>query len=161
VIDKKYIYAGGIDDCTNVFDREDHEQVASLEGHDSNILSLAVDDDYLYSGSGEIWWGGPGSPRPPQFESAIRVWDKRDWSCVCVLEGHSDNVNAISVDEKFVYSISDDASLRVYSKSDWMEVYTVQLPVARIDALTIDKNSLYLGCSDGSIRHLLKKQIEG
>jgi WD40 repeat protein len=77
------------------------------------------------------------------------------------LEGHTDNVNAISVDHKFVYSISDDASLRVYSKSDWMEVYTVQLPVTKIDALTIDGDSLYLGCSDGSIRQLLKKHIEG
>jgi WD40 repeat protein len=161
VTDKKYIYAGGIDDCTNVFDRDDFEQVASLEGHNSNVLSLATDDRHLYSGSGELWWAGPGSPRPPEFESSVRVWDKKDWSCVHLLEGHTDNVNAISVDHKFVYSISDDASLRVYSKSDWMEVYTVQLPVTKIDALTIDGDSLYLGCSDGSIRQLLKKHIEG
>ena len=159
--DKDYIYAGGIDDCTNVFDRENFEQVASLEGHNSNILSLATDENYVYSGSGELWWGGPGSPRPPEFESAVRVWDKKDWSCVHVLEGHTDNVNAISVDSKFVYSISDDASLRVYSKSDWTEVYRVQLPILRIDALSVDEDSLYLGCSDGSIRTLGKKEIDG
>ncbi|MFW9792868.1 MAG: hypothetical protein ACFFEE_01095 [Candidatus Thorarchaeota archaeon] len=160
VTDKDYVYAGGIDNCTNVFNRRNHEQVASLEGHDSNILSLAIDDNYLYSGSGELWWGGPGSPRPPEFESAIRVWEKKDWNCIHVLEGHTDNVNAISIDSKFVYSISDDASLRVYSKADWTEVYNVHLPVLRIDLLSIDENFIYLGCSDGSIRQLLKEQIE-
>lgn len=160
VVDKEYIFAGGIDDCTNVFSRETLDQVTSLEGHNSNILSLAVDDTYLYSGSGELWWGGPGSPRPSKFESSVRVWDKKDWSCVSILEGHTDNVNAIAVDREHVYSISDDASLRVYSKSDWTEILCVQLPVMRIDALTIDETAIYLGCSDGSIRQLLKSTIE-
>ncbi|MHA2025578.1 MAG: WD40 repeat domain-containing protein [Candidatus Thorarchaeota archaeon] len=160
VIDSDFIYAGGIDDCTNVFSRKTLDQVASLEGHNSNILALAVDDDFLYSGSGELWWGGPGSPRPAKFESSIRVWQKKDWSCVSVLEGHTDNVNAISLDNEFVYSISDDASFRVYSKKDWTEILCVQVSALRIDALTIDETAIYLGCSDGSIRQLLKSDIE-
>lgn len=159
-IDRNYIYAGGIDDCTNVFSRDGLDQVTSLEGHESNILSLAVDNRYLYSGSGEIWWGGPGSPRPPRFESSIRVWDKKNWSCVSVLEGHSDNVNSIATDSAYVYSISDDATLRIYSKSDWTEVLCIRVPVMRIDALTIDERSVYIGCSDGSIRQLLKTRIK-
>ncbi|MFW9808728.1 MAG: WD40 repeat domain-containing protein [Candidatus Thorarchaeota archaeon] len=158
-IDRDYIYAGGIDDCTNVFARDSLNQITSLEGHDSNVLSLAVDDDFLYSGSGEIWWGGPGSPRPPEFESSIRVWDKKDWSCISVLEGHSDNVNSIAIDNKYVYSISDDATLRIYSKSDWIEILCIQVPVMRIDALTMDKSSVYIGCSDGSVRQFLKARI--
>ncbi|MGY5864584.1 MAG: hypothetical protein RTV41_08260 [Candidatus Thorarchaeota archaeon] len=160
VIDSDYIFAGGIDDCTNVFSRETLDQVVSLEGHNSNILSLAVDDDYLYSGSGELWWGGPGSPRPSKFESSVRVWQKKDWSCVSVLEDHTDNVNAISLDSEYIYSISDDATLRIYSKNDWTEILCVQVPALRIDALTIDETTVYLGCSDGSIRHLLKSKIE-
>ncbi|MHA1951141.1 MAG: hypothetical protein ACXAAO_00795 [Candidatus Thorarchaeota archaeon] len=159
-VDKDHIYAGGIDDCTNVFKRDDLEQVASLEGHNSNVLALAVDDNYLYSGSGEIWWGGPGSPRPPKFESSIRVWDKNDWSCVSVLNDHTDNVNSIALDHTFVYSISDDATLRVYSKSDWTEVLCVKVPVMRIDSITLDDDAVYIACSDGSIRQLMKSQIE-
>ncbi len=157
--DKNYIYAGGIDDCTNVFNREDLEQIASLEGHNSNILSLATDENYLYSGSGELWWGGPGSPRPPRFESSVRIWDKKDWSCVSVLDGHTDNVNSVAIDGVFVYSISDDKTLRVYSKSDWAEVLCIKVP-GRIEVLTLDDSSVYMGCSDGSIRQLLKTQIE-
>ncbi|MFW9925210.1 MAG: WD40 repeat domain-containing protein [Candidatus Thorarchaeota archaeon] len=158
-IDRDHIYAGGIDDCTNVFARNSLNQITSLEGHESNILSLAVDDDFLYSGSGEIWWGGPGSPRPPEFESSIRVWDKKDWSCISILEGHSDNVNSIATDRKNIYSISDDATLRIYSKSDWTEILCVQVPVMRIDALTSDEHAVYIGCSDGSVRQFLKSQI--
>ncbi|MGY5860540.1 MAG: hypothetical protein RTU63_14310, partial [Candidatus Thorarchaeota archaeon] len=97
-IDSKYIYAGGIDNCTNVFSRSTLKRIGSLYGHDANILSLAVDSDFVYSGSGELWWGGPGSPRPPVFESSVRVWDKKDWNCVQILKGHSDNVNSLGVD---------------------------------------------------------------
>jgi WD40 repeat protein len=158
-IDEDYIFAGGIDDCTNVFARDDLSQVASLEGHDSNVLSLTCDDAYLYSGSGELWWGGPGSPRPPEFESAVRVWDKKDWSCVAVLQGHSDNVNAIATDHEFVYSISDDATFRVYSKDDWSEKLCIEVDVVRIDAMTTDENFVYLGCSDGSVRRFPKSDL--
>ena len=159
-LDKEYIYAGGIDDCTNVFSRDDLSQVTSLEGHESNVLSLACDEKYLYSGSGEIWWGGPGSPRPPEFESAVRVWDKNDWSCVAVLEGHTDNVNAIATDSRFVYSISDDSTLRLYSKKDWSETLCIAVDVMRIESMTTDTNSVYIGCSDGSVRQLSKVSID-
>ncbi len=159
-IDDNYIFAGGIDDCTNVFARDDLSQVTSLEGHESNILSLACDDKYVYSGSGELWWGGPGSPRPPEFESAVRVWDKDDWSCIAVLQGHSDNVNAIALDSQFVYSISDDSTLRVYSKKDWSEIICIDVDVVRIDAMTTDEKFVYIGCSDGSVRQLPKARLE-
>jgi hypothetical protein len=157
--DEKYIYAGGIDDCTNVFTQDDYTQVISLEGHDANVLSLASDDAYLYSGSGELWWGGPGSPRPPRFESAVRVWDKRDWSCIAVLKGHSDNVNAIVTDAQFVYSVSDDSTLRVYAKKDWAEKLCLKVDATRILSMAIDVSFVYIGCSDGSIRQLQKTSI--
>ncbi|GAH37287.1 unnamed protein product, partial [marine sediment metagenome] len=116
-------------------------------------------DKHLYSGSGELWWGGPGSPRPPEFESAVRVWDKKDWSCVTVLKGHTDNVNSIAVDNKYVYSISDDATLRIFSKIDWTETLCLKLDVMRIDAMTTDENSIYIGCSDGSVRQFSKANL--
>ena len=77
-----------------------------------------------------------------------------------MLNDHTDNVNSIALDHKFVYSISDDATLRVYSKADWTEVLCVKVPVMRIDSLALDENAVYIACSDGSIRCLLKSQIE-
>jgi len=158
-LDAKYIYAGGIDNCTNVFSRTNHRRVASLFGHEANVLSLAVDEKYVYSGSGELWWGGPGSPRPPEFESAIRVWDKTDWTCVQILRGHTDNVNALVVDDSFVYSVSDDGTLRVYSKSDWTEVAIIDSGVGQIIDLTHDVDHVYFGCRDGNIRYILKTDL--
>ena len=158
-LDENYIYAGGIDNCTNVFSRSDFRRIASLYGHEATVLSLSVDEKYVYSGSGELWWGGPGSPRPPEFESAIRVWDKRDWNCVQTLTGHNDNVNALGVDDSYVYSASDDGTVRVYSKSDWTEVITINSDVGRIIDLTHDDDYVYFGCADGNVRYILKTDL--
>jgi WD40 repeat protein len=155
-LDDEYIYAGGIDNCTNVFNRATHERVASLHGHEANILSLAVDDRFAYSGSGELWWGGPGSPRPSVFESAIRVWDKSDWSCVQVLYGHRDNINALAVDSRFVYSASDDSTVRVYSKSDWSEIASVSVGFGNIMDMVHDDKFVYFGSADGNVRYISK-----
>ncbi len=158
-IDEKYIYAGGIDNCTNVFLRDTFRRVTSLYGHEATVFSLAVDSDNVYSGSGELWWGGPGSPRPPIFETAIRVWDRKDWACKQVLKGHRDNVNALGVDESHVYSVSDDGTLRVYSKSDWSEVITLNSGVGRITDLVLDESHVYFGCADGNIRLFSKSEL--
>ena len=156
-LDDDYIYAGGIDNCTNVFSRASLKRVTSLHGHDANILSLTTDERYAYSGSGELWWGGPGSPRPSVFESAIRVWDKRDWSCVEVLSGHRDNINALAVDTNYVYSASDDSTVRVYSKADWSEVASIDIGLGRVIDLVHDAKFLYFGCSDGNVRYIAKE----
>jgi WD40 repeat protein len=158
-LDKEYIYAGGIDNCTNVFRRATYERVTSLHGHDANVLSLAVDDRFVYSGSGELWWGGPGSPRPSVFESAIRVWDKSDWTCVQVLIGHRDNINALAVDSRFVYSASDDSTVRVYSKTDWSEVATINVGLGNVIDMTHDDKFLYFGSADGNIRYISKDML--
>lgn len=160
-LDEKYIYAGGIDNCTNVFARSDFRRVASLHGHEATILSLCVDEKYVYSGSGELWWGGPGSPRPPTFESAVRVWDKKDWNCIQTLKGHDDNVNALGVDKSYVYSASDDGTVRVYSKSDWTELATIESGVGRIINLVHDDDHIYFGCQDGNVRYLPKADFNG
>ena len=158
-LDDDYIYAGGIDNCTNVYSRVSLKRVTSLHGHDASVLSLAVDDKYTYSGSGELWWGGPGSPRPSTFESAIRVWDKKDWSCVEVLAGHRDNINAIAVDQRFIYSVSDDGTVKVYSKSDWSEAASIDIGLGRVIDLTHDDKFIYFGCSDGNVRYIAKNQF--
>jgi WD40 repeat protein len=158
-LDGEYIYAGGIDNCTNIFSRTTCERVASLHGHEANVLSLAVDDKFVYSGSGELWWGGPGSPRPSVFESAIRVWDKNDWSCVQVLLGHRDNINALAVDRQFIYSASDDSTIRVYSKADWSEIATINVGLGNIIDMTHDDKFLYFGCADGNVRYISKDRL--
>ena len=158
-IDETYIYIGGIRNYTSVYTRSNHEHVTNLIGHDANVFSLAVDDRFVYSGSGEIWWGGPGSPRPPSFESAIRVWDKRNWECTAILSGHTDNVNALAVDNVSIYSVSDDGSLRIYDKSDWSEVAVIERGLGVIQALDIDKDFIYIAGADCKVTKISKSII--
>ncbi len=155
-MDRDYVYAGGIDNYVNIFSRDEDKIVNSLHGHNANILTLATDSKYVYSGSGELWWGGPGSPRPSVFESAIRVWDKSDWSCLAILEGHTDNINGICVDNHHVYSASDDGTVQVYSKSDWSLLTSIDPGVGRIIDLVHDARYIYFGCADGSLRYVAK-----
>jgi hypothetical protein len=159
--DDEFVYGGGTDKSISILDQSNLQSVSSLVGHDASVLCLAVDDEHLYSGSGEIWWGGPGSPRPPEFESAIRVWEKGDWTCLALLDGHSDNVNAICVDKSRIYSVSDDGTLRVYKKDEWSETDILKIRSARPTSLCQDRSALYIGCSDGAVRWVLKNQLNG
>jgi WD40 repeat protein len=155
-LDDEYVYAGGIGDFVGVYRRSNLELVAKLLGHEADIFSLAVDERFVYSGSGEVWWGGPGSPRPPAFESAIRVWNKDDWECIGVLEGHTDNVNAIIVDAHLVYSASDDGTLRSYHKSDWSPAETQDLKIRALTAMTSDDEFLFIGNTSGMVGRIPK-----
>jgi WD40 repeat protein len=150
--DQERVYAGGIDNCTNIFSMDDGSRLASLTGHDASVFSLAVNDDYVFSGSGEIWWGGPGAPRPSVFESSVRVWSKKDWECVQLIEGHRDNVNSLCVDSTALFSASDDGTVRFYRLADWSQGVIIDLSPTRISCMSQDAARLYLGCSDGSIR---------
>ncbi len=143
IVDSNYLYAGGIDDFVSVFNLSDFGHVVNLEGHDADVLSLAIDNDFVYSGSGEVWWGGPGSPRPPSFESSVRIWKKNTWECLETLDGHTDNVNALAVDDNRVYSASDDGTVRVYDKADWTQ-WVLDLENGPLKTLVIDDEYIYL-----------------
>lgn len=160
ITDSEYLYAGGIDDFVSVFRLSDFGHVLNLEGHDADVFSLAVDSDFVYSGSGEIWWGGPGSPRPPSFESSIRVWDKNTWTCIKILDGHTDNVNSVQTDDKHVYSVSDDGSLRVYNKTDWTQ-WVLDCENGPLKALVTDASYIYLGGNGDRIWKIPKAIFQG
>ena len=155
--DDEQVYGGGSDNCTNVFSRKDGSKLTSLQGQDASIFSLASNDDYIFSGSGEIWWGGPGAPRPSVFESSVRVWSKSDWESVQILEGHKDNVNALCIDSRAVFSASDDGTARFYRLNDWSQGVIMDISPSRISCMCQDDGRLFLGCSDGTIRIVNKK----
>jgi WD40 repeat protein len=150
-IDSHHIFAGGIDDFVSIFNLDTHSHIQNLYGHNADIFSIWSDQEYLYSGSGEVWWGGPGSPRPPSFEAATRVWDKSSWNCVTVLEGHRDNVNAIRSDGSHIYSVSDDGSVRAYKKEDWTQT-GLTLGRHPIKALVQTEKFLYTSVSNEIVR---------
>jgi WD40 repeat protein len=158
-VDDNFIYAGGLDNCTHVFDKKTCDYVVTLEGHDATVFAVKADEGYVYTCSGEIWWGGPGSPRPSKFESAIRVWDKQDWTCIKRLDGHSDNVNTLALDRHYVYSVSDDRTLRIYLKDSWKQHVVAHLDALRVKGLAVDSTHVYVGGSDLIVRCILKDDL--
>ncbi len=157
--DTSYIYVGGIGNQTNVYSRDDYSLIAELTGHDASVFSLEVNSEYVFSGSGEIWWGGPGSPRPSTFESAIRMWKKNVWQCVALFEGHSDNINALAVDDEHLYSVSDDCTLRVYRILDQSSLAVIDFDVMAINDITLDNDSVYIACRDRTVRKIPKSVL--
>ena len=157
-IDKHRIYAGGIGNKVSIFRIDNHDLITELVGHDATIFSLSVDEEFIYSGSGEIWWGGPGSPRPLLFESAVRVWEKSNWECVSILDGHKDNINDITIDDANIYSVSDDGTIRIYSKEDWSQKIVIEID-QRINAITTNADSIYIACGDASIIQIDKRSF--
>ncbi|NHI83977.1 MAG: hypothetical protein EAX81_06725 [Candidatus Thorarchaeota archaeon] len=111
-------------------------------GHNVDVFSLAIDDEFVYSDSGEVWWGDIGSSHSSSFETTIRVW-KKTWECMSVLEGHSDNANSISVNDKAVYSTSDNGTIRAIFKADWTFAGVVDLGVGPLKCIAIDRKDLY------------------
>ncbi len=158
-VDDEYIFVGGIDDFVTVFKKESYSHVTNLEGHYADIFSLCSDEEYILSGSGEVWWGGPGSPRPPSFESAIRVWKKGTWECVKILEGHTDNVNALSADDRRIYSISDDGTLRSYEKGDWAQT-VIPLSDRPLKSMVAFDDHLYVCDGRGRMMRITKSVFE-
>ncbi|MGY5876052.1 MAG: hypothetical protein RTU30_09920 [Candidatus Thorarchaeota archaeon] len=157
--DTSYIYVGGIGNQTNVYSRDDYSLIAELTGHHASVFSLEVNNDYVFSGSGELWWGGPGSPRPSTFESAIRMWKKDDWRCIALFEGHSDNINALAVDGEYLYSVSDDSTLRVYRISDQSSLAVIDFDGMAMNDITLDQDSVYIACRDRTVRKIPKSAL--
>jgi len=56
-------------------------------------MALATDEHYIYSGSAD---------------RTVRVWDKKSFKEIAVLEGHSQPVTSIATDEHYIYSGSYD-----------------------------------------------------
>jgi hypothetical protein len=69
-------------------------------------------------------------------------------------------VNALGVDDSYVYSASDDGTMRVYSKSDWSEVVVIESGVGRVLDLIHDDSHVYFGCADGNIRFFSKDELD-
>ena len=61
VVDDKFVYVSRRPNHIDILMKSDGSHIRTLEGHSDTILSLAVDNDYLYSAS---------------YDETIRIWKK-------------------------------------------------------------------------------------
>ena len=90
---------------------EDLSQVKWFDVHDSGILALYVDDDYIYSAS---------------FDKTARVSGRNDHALKAILQGHTDYVNRVHADTQYIYTASNDDTARVWSRSGFAPTATLE-----------------------------------
>ncbi|XP_020969935.1 zinc finger CCCH domain-containing protein 48 isoform X1 [Arachis ipaensis] len=73
--------------------------VASLNGHTSDVVCLAVGGKMLYSGS---------------MDHSIKVWDMDTLDCKMTLSGHADTVTSLICWDSYLLSSSFDCTVKVW-----------------------------------------------
>lgn len=131
---------GSYDATIKMWDLDTCEEIRTLRGHDSGIRCLQFDDQKLISGgldrNVKVWnWhtgecmstyqGHSGGVIGLNFDGAIlatgsmdttiKIWNFQDKSTY-VLRGHTDWVNAVSIDStsRTLFSASDDFTVRLW-----------------------------------------------
>jgi len=110
--------------------------LAVPDGHFDGVYALAMDENYIYSGSGD---------------RTVRVWDKNSFKELAVLEGHSEGVYALAVDENYIYSGSGDGIVWVWDKNRFKKLAVLKGHSEGVNALEVDKNYIYSGSGDGIV----------
>ncbi len=99
--DGRWLATGGGDARVRLWDVESGALVATLVGHDLQILTLAFSPDGTRLASGG-------------FDKTIRLWDMRTLAAVGTLGDHSDHVASLAWDGERLISSSGDDTARIF-----------------------------------------------
>jgi len=137
-----YVVSGSVDGTLRVWtEAERWSCVAVLECHTRSVDYVAVvrgrlchEPTWVVSACGSYYVKG---------NYALRVWDSKDWSCVAVLEGHTDPITCLSVvaDDAFasprIVSGSQDKTLRVWDVAAKSCVLVLQGHTQHVNGLAV------------------------
>ncbi|KAI0078214.1 Zn-dependent exopeptidase [Panus rudis PR-1116 ss-1] len=117
----------------------------SLYQKTNSVLSVAADENYIYSGS---------------QRDDILVWDKRTFSLHTTLRGHTASVLALEYapDRKWLFSASGDSTIRVWSTETFTLLFLL-IPHFDTDAGDLfslawspSLSTIYFGCQNTSLQ---------
>lgn len=124
---------------------EECSPMHTLYTEKSSVLSVAADENYIYSGSQNC---------------NILVWDRFTFSLKTSLLGHTGSVLCLEVakDRKWLFSSSGDSTVRVWCTGSLMPLYIIN-PYLDTDAGDIfcvsyvpSLQTLYFGCQNTSLQ---------
>ncbi|KAI0643091.1 Zn-dependent exopeptidase [Trametes meyenii] len=117
----------------------------SLHQEHSSVLSLAANDDHIYTGS---------------QDGQISVWNKATFKLITVLRGHTGSVLALEYapDKHWLFSASGDSTIRVWSTRSHTPLYLLH-PHLETDSGDLFSltwcaplQTIYFGCQNTSLQ---------
>ncbi|KAE8076587.1 hypothetical protein FH972_015225 [Carpinus fangiana] len=120
------------------------QPVASLKGHTSDVVSLTVGCEWLYSGS---------------KDHTIRVWDHKTLECVMTLDGHADTVTSLICWEDYLLSGSLDRTIKAWALNEGGHLEAIYTHVEEHGVVAFwgmkDENgkpTLYCSCNNNYVQ---------
>lgn len=71
---------------------------------------------------------------------------------VAELSGHSSSVFSIAVDDRYIYSGSNDMTARIWGKDSWSEVTVLKGHSSSVFTIAVDEHHIYTGSGDTTVR---------
>jgi WD40 repeat protein len=127
------LITGGFDSNIKISDVENEGQVETLTGHLTNINSLAVNDDFLLSGS---------------EDGEIKVWDLNTHSCIRTLKQHF-GIESLVITEhgnELLSGLSDGTILK-WNLKDWKIMDSFKEHTKSIVTMVLLQNNQLASCS--------------
>ncbi|XP_074289838.1 coatomer subunit beta'-1-like [Silene latifolia] len=140
-----------LDGSFKIWNLQDSNPIASMVAHEKgvNCVNYLTRENKLYLLTGSD-------------DYTTKIWDSESLSCVTVLEGHTNNVNAILThpDHPLIFTASEDKTIRIWDAVTYQLVKTLDEGLGRVWAIQIEKNSnqIMIGCDEG---YLVGKIIIG
>ncbi|CAG9334152.1 unnamed protein product [Blepharisma stoltei] len=128
--DNKYLLSGSKDKFIKVWSIGNWNEIASLEGHGSDVLCIEETKDFAISGGADC---------------QICLWNKNQWDLDGILFGHSKAISCLKVfsNMRFLISGSDDKTIRIWNISIKAQIAVISGHTDAIKCLKLTKNEKY------------------
>lgn len=141
-----YIVSGSYDSTLRVWDLSSGKCVATCQGHDGKVYSLAASRQYVFSGG---------------TDTKIRVWRPLTGECVDVFSEHSGLVGLLQVKGDVLVAGSTDGALSLWNISSLTRIRHIEYAhKGSVTALDFNSHVLFSG-SERSLRSWSIPELRG
>jgi WD40 repeat protein len=134
--DGRYFFTGHDDGTVRIWSIDGQELSTNLN-HQSPITSVAVSENWLFSGS---------------YDNTIKQWDISSGQYVQTFVGHDNKVRSVAVSEKWLFSGSDDNTIKQWNILTGQCVQTFVGHDNKVRSVAVSEKWLFSGSDDNTIK---------